>query len=88
MKIGMTLPTMVPGFDRALLLEWCQRVEAGPWHSLAAGERIAFPNTEILVTLAAAAADLPLAPEPSGASSRSPAPGPQDGLDSDPARRG
>jgi len=56
MKIGMTLPTMVPGFDRALLLEWCQRVEAGPWHSLAAGERIAFPNTEILVTLAAAAA--------------------------------
>ncbi len=56
MKFGMTLPTMIAGFDRAKLLDWCRRIDEGPWNSLAAGERIAFPNSEILVTLAAAAA--------------------------------
>ncbi len=52
------------------------------------GRRAEEIDLERFATLAAAAADLPLAPEPSGATSRSPAPGPQDGLDSDPARRG
>lgn len=55
MKLGMTLPTMIEGFDRSRLLDWCRRIDEGPWSSLAAGERIAFPNTEIVVTLAAAA---------------------------------
>ncbi len=52
----MTLPTMVPGLDRAALLEWARRIDAGPFSTLAAGERIAYPNQEILVSLAAAAA--------------------------------
>lgn len=56
MKIGMHLPVMVPGFDRRLILEWSQRIDAGPYSTLAAGERINFPNPEILVTLSAAAA--------------------------------
>ncbi len=56
MEIGMTLPTMVPGFDRTGLLKWSRRIDAGPFSSLAAGERICFPNTEMMVTLAAAAA--------------------------------
>ena len=56
MKIGMNLPVMVPGLDRATILEWARRIDAGPYSSLAAGERITFPNPEIMVTLAAAAA--------------------------------
>ena len=52
----MNLPVMVPDLDRDTLLEWCRRIDRGPYASLAAGERIAFPNPEILVTLSAAAA--------------------------------
>ena len=56
MKIGINLPVMVPGLDRDLILEWSRRVDQGPYASLAAGERITFPNPEVMVTLAAAAA--------------------------------
>jgi alkanesulfonate monooxygenase SsuD/methylene tetrahydromethanopterin reductase-like flavin-dependent oxidoreductase (luciferase family) len=56
MRIGLTLPTMMPGFDRTSLLGWCRRIDAGPFATLAAGERITFPNTEIMVSMAAAAA--------------------------------
>ncbi len=56
MEIGMNLPVMVPGLDRELILEWSRRIDAGPYASLAAGERITFPNPEIMVTLSAAAA--------------------------------
>ncbi len=56
MKIGMTLPTMVPGLTRPVLLEWMRRIDRGPYSTLAAGERLAFPNQEMLVTLSAAAA--------------------------------
>lgn len=56
MKIGMNLPVMVPGLDRAAIHAWSRRIDAGPYTSLAAGERITFPNPEIMVTLATAAA--------------------------------
>ncbi len=56
MKIGMNLPVMVPDFDRDTLLEWCRRIDAGPWSSLAVGERINFPNPAAMVTLSVAAA--------------------------------
>jgi len=56
MQLGMNLPVMVPGLDRDRILEWSRRVDRGPFSSLAAGERITFPNPEILVTLSAAAA--------------------------------
>lgn len=56
MKVGMNLPVMVPGLTRDLVREWCRRVDAGPYSSIAAGERITFPNPEIMVTLTAAAA--------------------------------
>lgn len=52
----MNLPVMVPGLDRGLLLEWCRRIEDAGFSSLAAGERITFPNPEVMVTLSAAAA--------------------------------
>jgi alkanesulfonate monooxygenase SsuD/methylene tetrahydromethanopterin reductase-like flavin-dependent oxidoreductase (luciferase family) len=56
MDIGMNLPVMVPGLDRRLLLEWSRRIDAGPFSTLAAGERVNFPNPDIMVALAAAAA--------------------------------
>lgn len=56
MDVGMNLPVMVPGLDRDHVLEWSRRIDAGPFASLAVGERITFPNPEILVTLATAAA--------------------------------
>ncbi len=56
MKIGMNLPVMVPGLDRSTVLEWARRIDAGPYSSLAAGERITFPNPELLVTMSVAAA--------------------------------
>jgi alkanesulfonate monooxygenase SsuD/methylene tetrahydromethanopterin reductase-like flavin-dependent oxidoreductase (luciferase family) len=56
MQIGMNLPVMVPGLDRDTVLEWCRRIDAGPYSTLAAGERITFPNPEIMVTLSVAAA--------------------------------
>jgi alkanesulfonate monooxygenase SsuD/methylene tetrahydromethanopterin reductase-like flavin-dependent oxidoreductase (luciferase family) len=56
MEIGMNLPVMVPGLSRDLILEWSRRIDAGPFSSLAAGERITFPNPDIMVTLSAAAA--------------------------------
>lgn len=56
MQVGLNLPVMVPGLDRAAILEWARRIDRGPFSSIAAGERITFPNPEILVTLSAAAA--------------------------------
>ena len=56
MKVGMNLPVMVPGLTRELVRQWCRRIDSGPYSSIAAGERIAFPNPEIMVTLSAAAA--------------------------------
>jgi alkanesulfonate monooxygenase SsuD/methylene tetrahydromethanopterin reductase-like flavin-dependent oxidoreductase (luciferase family) len=47
---------MAPGLDRDRILEWSRRIDAGPFSHIAAGERIAFPNPEIVVTLSAAAA--------------------------------
>ena len=56
MKIGMTLPSMVPDLTRADLLAWMRGIDEGPWSSLACGERLAFPNPEMMVSLAGAAA--------------------------------
>jgi alkanesulfonate monooxygenase SsuD/methylene tetrahydromethanopterin reductase-like flavin-dependent oxidoreductase (luciferase family) len=56
MRIGLTLPTMVPDLDRDVMLEWMRRIDTGPFSSLAAGERISFPNQELMVTMSAAAA--------------------------------
>ncbi len=55
MKIGMTLPVTEPGWTREILLEWTKRIEAGPFSSLALGERICFPNPELMTTLGACA---------------------------------
>lgn len=56
MKVGMNLPVMVPGLDRKTIFEWARRIEAGPFSSIAVGERINFPNPEAMVTMSALAA--------------------------------
>lgn len=56
MKLSITLPTMAPGAGRDAVLAFARRCDAGPFASLACGERIGFPNPEALVSLAAAAA--------------------------------
>ena len=56
MEIGLNLPVMAPGLDRRTIEAWCRGIDAGPFSSLAVGERINFPNPELTVTLAAAAA--------------------------------
>ena len=56
MKIGMTLPTMARGYTRDTTVAWCRQIDAGPYASLSAGERITYHNQEQLVILSAAAA--------------------------------
>lgn len=56
MKVGIALPSMVAGLDRAVLLEWMRGVDEGPFSVLGVGERVAYPNQEMMVTLGAAAA--------------------------------
>ncbi len=56
MKIGMNLPVMAPGVSRNALHAWCRGIDAGPYSTLAIGERITFPNPEVMVTASTAAA--------------------------------
>ncbi len=56
MRIGLTLPSMLPGVDRTTLLAWCRRIDDGPFASLSMGERITYPNHELWTVLSAAAA--------------------------------
>ena len=56
MHISMTLPQMVVDYDRDTTLDWCREIDAGPFHSLACGERVTWRNQEMMVLLSAAAA--------------------------------
>ena len=56
MKIGMTLPVTEPGWNRDILLNWVEKIEQGPYASLALGERTCFPSPELITTLGACAA--------------------------------
>lgn len=56
MHISMTLPQMVVDYDRNTTLDWCREIEAGPFYSLACGERVTWRNQEMMVLLSAAAA--------------------------------
>jgi alkanesulfonate monooxygenase SsuD/methylene tetrahydromethanopterin reductase-like flavin-dependent oxidoreductase (luciferase family) len=56
MEIGVSLPTMAPDYSRSTTVEWSRGIDAGPFSSISAGERITFRNQEFMVTNAAAAA--------------------------------
>ena len=56
MDIGIGLPSVVPAVDRDSLLEWSRRAETRGFSSLGTIDRLAYPNYESLMALAAAAA--------------------------------
>jgi alkanesulfonate monooxygenase SsuD/methylene tetrahydromethanopterin reductase-like flavin-dependent oxidoreductase (luciferase family) len=56
MKVAIGLPNAVPGTSGAQLTEWARRAETRGFSSLGTIDRVAYPNLEPLVSLAAAAA--------------------------------
>jgi alkanesulfonate monooxygenase SsuD/methylene tetrahydromethanopterin reductase-like flavin-dependent oxidoreductase (luciferase family) len=56
MKIGIGLPTTIPGARRDEILEWARRAESAGFSSLGTIDRIVYSNHEPLVALAAASA--------------------------------
>ena len=56
MEIGIGLPNAVRGVARDGIVEWARRAEAAGFSSLGTIDRIAYPNYESLIALAAAAA--------------------------------
>lgn len=56
MRIGVGLPATIPGTSGALLVEWAQAADAGPFSSLAVFDRLLYDNFEWSVALGAAAA--------------------------------
>ena len=56
MKVGVCLPYMKPGLDRAALLGWARAIEAGPFDAISCGERVTGPTVSLGATMAAAAA--------------------------------
>ena len=56
MDVGIGLPNAVRGVDRRGIVEWARRAEAAGFSSLGTIDRIAYPNYESLIALAAAAA--------------------------------
>lgn len=56
MEIGVALPQMAPGYGVGTTLDWARAIEAGPFSSVSAGERVTFDNPELVATLGACAA--------------------------------
>jgi alkanesulfonate monooxygenase SsuD/methylene tetrahydromethanopterin reductase-like flavin-dependent oxidoreductase (luciferase family) len=55
MRVGIGLPSTIPGTDGILIAEWARRADAGPFSSLAVLDRIVYDSYEPLATLAVAA---------------------------------
>ncbi len=56
MKIGIGLPTTIPGVKGSEVTEWARRAEASGFSTLGTIDRLVYPNYESFVALAAAAA--------------------------------
>lgn len=55
MKIGLGIPSAVPGVTGEQLLAWVKKVDAGPFSSLGVLDRLVYTNYEALTVLAVAA---------------------------------
>lgn len=55
MRVGIGLPSTVPGTAGSLVLDWARRADAGPFSSLAVLDRIVYDSYDPLTVLAAAA---------------------------------
>lgn len=51
MKVGIGLPTGIPGVRRDQILEWEQRAESAGFSTLGTVDRLVYPNPEPLVAL-------------------------------------
>jgi alkanesulfonate monooxygenase SsuD/methylene tetrahydromethanopterin reductase-like flavin-dependent oxidoreductase (luciferase family) len=56
MRVGIGLPTTVPGADGRMLLAWASRADAGPFASLGVLDRLVYDSFDPLIALAGAAA--------------------------------
>jgi alkanesulfonate monooxygenase SsuD/methylene tetrahydromethanopterin reductase-like flavin-dependent oxidoreductase (luciferase family) len=56
MEIGVALPQMAPGYGPGTTVDWARRIDAGPFSSVSAGERVTYGNPEMVAALAACAA--------------------------------
>jgi alkanesulfonate monooxygenase SsuD/methylene tetrahydromethanopterin reductase-like flavin-dependent oxidoreductase (luciferase family) len=55
-KVGIALPTAIPGVERRQVLDWARRADAAGFSTLGTLDRLVYPNWEPLVALSAAAA--------------------------------
>jgi alkanesulfonate monooxygenase SsuD/methylene tetrahydromethanopterin reductase-like flavin-dependent oxidoreductase (luciferase family) len=55
-KVGIGLPSTVPGTDGALLVEWARRADAGPFSTVAVLDRLVYDSIEPFAALSATAA--------------------------------
>jgi alkanesulfonate monooxygenase SsuD/methylene tetrahydromethanopterin reductase-like flavin-dependent oxidoreductase (luciferase family) len=56
MRVGVGLPTTVPGTEGSQILAWARQAEAGPFSSLGVLDRLVYDSYDPLTVLAAAAA--------------------------------
>lgn len=56
MKVGVGLPSAIPGVEGELLLEWARRADAGPFSTVAVIDRLVYDCIEPFTALSAAAA--------------------------------
>jgi alkanesulfonate monooxygenase SsuD/methylene tetrahydromethanopterin reductase-like flavin-dependent oxidoreductase (luciferase family) len=56
MKVGVALPQMARGYGPRTTVDWARGIDAGPFSSVSAGERVTFSNPEMVASLAACAA--------------------------------
>ncbi|MDA1035813.1 MAG: LLM class flavin-dependent oxidoreductase, partial [Chloroflexi bacterium] len=56
MKIGIALPSNIPGAEPRSMIEWAKLADVAPFSTLAANDRIAYVTLDPLASLAAAAA--------------------------------
>jgi alkanesulfonate monooxygenase SsuD/methylene tetrahydromethanopterin reductase-like flavin-dependent oxidoreductase (luciferase family) len=55
-KVGIGLPTTIPGVESAQMLDWARRADAAGFSTLGTLDRLVYPNYEPLVALGGAAA--------------------------------
>src|SRR6266568_957119 len=56
MRVGVGLPTGIPGTSSRLIIEWAHKADKGPFSSLGVIDRLVYDSYEPLTTLATAAA--------------------------------
>jgi len=55
MRVGIGLPSGIPGVRGEFVVQWAERAEVGPFSSLAVIDRVAYDSYDPLIALAAAA---------------------------------